>query len=47
MLEDRDGSVLPAAMAVVHDIETGRLFLSKAVSLFITVCEPMKNKTGK
>lgn len=28
VLEDRDGEVLPAATAVVHDASTGRLFLS-------------------
>lgn len=41
VMED-DGSVLPGATIVVHDVETGRYFLGGSVSPFITICEPRK-----
>ena len=40
VLEDREGKVLPAASTVVHDVKTGRLWLSGVASKFVTVCEP-------
>ncbi|KAI5369952.1 Putative six-bladed beta-propeller, TolB [Septoria linicola] len=39
VLEDRDKEVLPGATTVVHDVTTGRLFLSGVTSPFITVCD--------
>ena len=42
ILEDSKGEVLPGATAVIHDVGTGRLFVSGVVSPFITVCEPSK-----
>lgn len=40
MLEDPEGEVLPVATAVVHDVKTGRLFISGVVAPFIAVCDP-------
>ena len=40
VLEDRDGEALPATTTVVHDVVTGRLYLSGASSPFVTVCNP-------
>ncbi|KAF9771222.1 hypothetical protein IL306_011140 [Fusarium sp. DS 682] len=40
IIEDGKGEVLPAATTVVHDVKTGRLFLSSVISPFIAVCEP-------
>ncbi|KAF4494278.1 Serum paraoxonase arylesterase 1 [Fusarium agapanthi] len=40
VLEDAKGEGLPAATTVVHDAQTGRLFLSSVTSPFIAVCEP-------
>jgi hypothetical protein len=40
VLEDDIGEVLPMTTTVVHDVKTGRLFLSSVISPFITVCEP-------
>ncbi|KAF5692991.1 hypothetical protein FDENT_2429 [Fusarium denticulatum] len=40
VLEDAKGEGLPAATTVVHDVKTGRLFLSSVISPFIAVCEP-------
>lgn len=39
VFEDREGKVLPAASTVVHDVKTGKLWLSGFASKFITVCE--------
>lgn len=38
IMED-DGTTLPGATVVVHDAETGRIFLGGAVSPFISICE--------
>jgi hypothetical protein len=43
VLEDRDGEILPGATTVVHDVKSGRIFVSGVTSPFITVCDP----TGK
>ncbi|KAK3360556.1 hypothetical protein B0T25DRAFT_473853 [Lasiosphaeria hispida] len=40
VLEDRNGEALPATTTVVHDVITGRLYLSGASSPFVTVCNP-------
>jgi dipeptidyl aminopeptidase/acylaminoacyl peptidase len=40
VLEDAEGEVLPMTTTVVHDVKTGRLFLSSVISPYITVCEP-------
>jgi hypothetical protein len=40
VLEDADGSVLPGATAVTHDVKTGRIFVSGVIAPFISVCEP-------
>ena len=40
VLEDKEGKVLPGATSAIHDVKTGRIFLSGVVSRFITVCEP-------
>ncbi|KAK5174142.1 uncharacterized protein LTR77_001222 [Saxophila tyrrhenica] len=42
VLEDGEGEILPAATTVVHDVKTGRLFISGVFSPFISVCEPKK-----
>ncbi|CAK4031517.1 unnamed protein product [Lecanosticta acicola] len=42
VLEDRDAEVLPGATTAVHDVKTGRIFLSGIVAPFIAVCEPQK-----
>lgn len=39
VLEDAEGGILPAATSVVHDVKTGRIFVSGVVSPFISVCE--------
>jgi arylesterase / paraoxonase len=39
VVED-DGSVLPGSTTVVHDAETGRIFLSGIMSPYIAICEP-------
>lgn len=39
ILEDREGRILPSTTTVIHDIYTGRLFLSGVASPFITVCQ--------
>ena len=39
MLEDREKEVLPGASTVIHDVKSGRLFLSGPTSPFISVCE--------
>ncbi len=39
VLEDARGQVLPGANIAVHDVKTGRFFLSGVTSPFITVCE--------
>lgn len=39
MLEDSEGEVLPATTTVVHDVKTGRLFLSSVVAPYVVVCE--------
>lgn len=44
VLEDRNGRVLSSATAVVHDVKTGRLFLSETVAPSMTICESAKNK---
>lgn len=41
VLEDAKGEVLPLTTTVVHDVKTGRLFMSGIFSPFITVCEKM------
>jgi arylesterase / paraoxonase len=38
VVED-DGSVLPGSTTVVHDAETGRIFLSGVMSPYIAICE--------
>ncbi|KAF4337150.1 serum paraoxonase arylesterase [Fusarium beomiforme] len=40
IIEDGEGEVLPAATTVMHDVKTGRLFLSSVISPFIAACEP-------
>jgi arylesterase / paraoxonase len=40
VLEDLEGEFLPAATSVVHDVKTGRIFVSGVFSPFISVCEP-------
>ncbi|KAK4637737.1 hypothetical protein CLAFUR0_02007 [Fulvia fulva] len=40
MLEDRDAEVLPGATTAVHDVKTGRVFVSGVTAPFVTVCEP-------
>ena len=39
VLEDAKGEVLPGTTTVIHDVKTGRLFLSGVYSPFISVCE--------
>lgn len=38
VMED-NGSVLPGATVVVHDAQTGRIFLSGIMAPYITICE--------
>lgn len=38
VMED-DGSLLPGSTTVVHDAETGRIFLSGIMSPYIAICE--------
>ncbi|KAH8598160.1 hypothetical protein B0O99DRAFT_506527 [Bisporella sp. PMI_857] len=38
VLED-DGTLLPGSTTAIHDVETGRIFLSGVVSPYITICE--------
>ncbi|KAM0334501.1 hypothetical protein ACHAQA_001530 [Verticillium albo-atrum] len=40
ILEDAKAEVLPAATTALHDVKTGKIFLSSVVSPFIAVCEP-------
>ncbi|KAK3704344.1 hypothetical protein LTR37_013897 [Vermiconidia calcicola] len=47
VLEDSEGKVLPAATAVVHDVKTGRIFLSGIFSPFISVCEPIDSPSAE
>ncbi|EME48732.1 hypothetical protein DOTSEDRAFT_142053, partial [Dothistroma septosporum NZE10] len=42
VLEDRDGEVLPGATTAVHDVKTGRVFVSGVTAPFVTVCEPKR-----
>lgn len=39
ILEDIEGEVLPGATTVVHDTQTGTIFLGGITSPFLTVCE--------
>ena len=39
ILEDKEGKILPSTTTVIHDIDTGRLFLGGVASPFITVCQ--------
>jgi len=43
VIED-NGSVLPGMTSIVHDVETGRLFMSGVAAPFIAVCEPLGYK---
>lgn len=43
ILEDSKGEVLPGTTTAIHDVKSGRIFLSGVTSPFITVCHP----TGK
>jgi len=44
ILEDAKGEVLPGATTVIHDVKSGRLFVSGVTSPFITVCDPVGRK---
>jgi len=39
VLEDAEAEVLPAATTVIHDADTGRLFLGGVWSPYLAVCE--------
>ena len=45
VLEDRDKEVLPGATTAIHDVKTGKIFVSSIASPFVSVCEPRKRKT--
>ncbi|MCJ1307933.1 hypothetical protein MMC25_001581 [Agyrium rufum] len=40
VLEDKTGEVVAGATTVVHDVKTGRIFVSGAFTPFISVCDP-------
>jgi hypothetical protein len=42
MLEDAKGEVLPGATTAIHDVKTGRIFVSGLTAPFITVCDSVK-----
>ncbi|SMR42780.1 unnamed protein product [Zymoseptoria tritici ST99CH_1E4] len=44
VLEDANGEMLPGATTAIHDVKTGRIFVSGVTAPFITVCDPAKRK---
>ncbi|MCJ1382481.1 hypothetical protein MMC17_005594 [Xylographa soralifera] len=40
ILEDKEANVMSGATVAIHDVKTGKLFISGAVVPYITMCEP-------